>query len=211
MYGDSGGPLVVGPAAHPYIAGVFSFFSPLDPCGASKNIWSSVVAQKMWLDSVLAVAAGDSDGDGVPDECDECALGSDHERCSPGSAAPGVPKACAPPCGCEPDADGDGICDKEDACPHAKPIVMDLPEVEVEGRSAPSDILLSWPDADDVPDLRGISGSPIWEVSESEPGGLWHPSKELKLVGIQHTVSPGRWIKGTRWSVVERCIDSLSK
>ncbi|MBK7585043.1 MAG: trypsin-like serine protease [Myxococcales bacterium] len=150
--GDSGGPLLVGPVGAPRIVGVFSDFLA-DPfalsCNPVTNQWASVVAQKAWLDSVLAPPGLDSDGDGVPDECDECALGSDYDRCGPNSAAPGVPRACAPPCGCEPDTDHDGICDKEDACPNTPSTLAVNANALSESFHTPTE---RWPDlCDPVP------------------------------------------------------------
>lgn len=35
----------------------------------------------------------------------------------------------------------------------------------------------------------------LWAVSEAT--GLWHSSKEIKLLGVQHTIRSGQWVKGT--------------
>jgi hypothetical protein len=87
-------------------------------------------------------------------------------------------------------------------------IAMLLRRLPPPAASRVTEIFLEWPDTDDVPRLEGISGSPIWAVSEST--GLWHPSKEVKLLGVQHAVFSGQWIKGTSWCVVDRLIDSFS-
>lgn len=91
---------------------------------------------------------------------------------------------------------------------HGKALVMRLGRLPAPPNSRATDIFLEWPGVADVPELGGISGSPIWGLSESS--GLWHPSKEIKLVGVQHSVKRGHWIKGTSWNVVAMLIDKLS-
>ena len=91
---------------------------------------------------------------------------------------------------------------------HGKALVMRLGRLPPPPGSRATDIYLEWPNVDDVPELGGISGSPIWSISEAS--GIWHPSKEIKLMGVQHTVKRDAWIKGTTWDVVDRLIDKIS-
>jgi len=91
---------------------------------------------------------------------------------------------------------------------HGKAVAMLLARLAPPPGSRPTDIFLEWPSVDDVPDLAGISGSPIWAVSEAS--GVWHPSKEIKLVGVQHSIRRSDWIRGTSWSVVNKLIDRVS-
>lgn len=86
---------------------------------------------------------------------------------------------------------------------HVAPIAMELAVTSI----GPLFIDLEWPNADDVPQLQGISGSPFWSVVE--PGNIWTPESELKLLGIEHTIKKGHYVRGTRWSVVERVVRSL--
>lgn len=78
--------------------------------------------------------------------CDGCALGDDHDVCPAGSMHVGKVKACLP-CGCDDqDTDGDGICDKEDACPHT-------PSTQAANTNAVSELVhapaMTWPDVCD--------------------------------------------------------------
>lgn len=69
-------------------------------------------------------------------------------------------------------------------------------------------LFMEYPDAPDVPCLTGISGCPVFQIQEVGEG-TWSPEKELTLVGLEHAVKRGEYIRGTRWSVVQHVADRL--
>lgn len=88
----------------------------------------------------------------------------------------------------------------------AQSLILQL--ARIEGGDRPTDVYLEWPAARSEP-LQGISGAPIWAISQVEADGIWHPSREVTLVGVEHTVRKGSWVRGTAWSVVMRLIAEL--
>jgi hypothetical protein len=52
-----------------------------------------------------------------------------------------------------------------------------------------------------VPDLDGVSGASIWEVSDYQ-GPVRTPGKALKVIGVQKAAMPGSYIRATRWELV---------
>lgn len=60
--------------------------------------------------------------------------------------------------------------------------------------------------ADDGPRLHGISGSTVWRVAFTEDSALaWSPDF-LHVAAVQTGYLPGKWIRGTRWSLVAQVI-----
>jgi hypothetical protein len=51
------------------------------------------------------------------------------------------------------------------------------------------------------PDLRGTSGASVWEFGNSE-GGLWAPTKFLKVVGVQSAQTKGSYFRAVSWGAV---------
>lgn len=80
------------------------------------------------LNGVPDECDADSDGDSIPDDCDNCVDianmdQKDADNDGAGDACDGCPsnaeKVSPGNCGCDPtDSDGDGVCDAEDACPN---------------------------------------------------------------------------------------------
>lgn len=62
----------------------------------------------------------------------------------------------------------------------------------------------------EVPDLRGISGAPVWQIRESQES-VWAPESILHLVGIQISVDPtaDRYIRVLSWDVVRQVLQKL--
>ena len=89
-----------------------------------------------------------------------------------------------------------------------RPLHLQLARLPAPPSAGPMDLHLEWPTSGPVPKLQGISGSPIWALQPVSEG-IWHPSKELLLVGVQHHVLPGEHVRGTRWPVVERLLREL--
>lgn len=69
-----------------------------------------------------------------------------------------------------------------------------------------------WGQTIEVPDLRGISGAPVWQVRESNTA-VWTPESILHLVGIQCAVDPKaeRYIRALNWEVVRLALVKLLK
>jgi hypothetical protein len=89
------------------------------------------------------------------------------------------------------------------------PIELVVPWSEAHPKKLDTDILLQWPTAD-VGELQGISGAPIWNCTP-DCEGVIHPSKRLKLVGIQHSVLDGQYLRGTGWAVVNHLLETLPR
>jgi hypothetical protein len=90
-----------------------------------------------------------------------------------------------------------------------KPELLEVrrhPSPPTDGHKYPltgSDLFFTWPERDDVPNLRGISGSPIWRARHNEPlDGIYHATKAFKVVGVQWFASHGSYVRGTSWDVV---------
>lgn len=62
----------------------------------------------------------------------------------------------------------------------------------------------------DVPDLRGISGAPVWQLV-SERSEIWTPEAYLRLVGIQVACDPRgeKYIRALTWPVVQAALGKL--
>ena len=88
------------------------------------NIGVNIPLGKKSEPVVMAAAPLDSDGDGVPDDLDQC----------PGTPAGAVVDAN----GCELDSDGDGVVDRLDKCPDTPPGL----EVDADGCALPTVISL---------------------------------------------------------------------
>jgi hypothetical protein len=69
----------------------------------------------------------------------------------------------------------------------------------------PADLFFEWP-GKETPDLVGISGSPVWTV-RSESKGVVYPAPEFKVIGVEHRVHIGSYIRGTHWGIVMRTIE----
>lgn len=69
-----------------------------------------------------------------------------------------------------------------------------------------------WGHVIEVPDLRGISGAPVWQVCESRTS-IWTPESILHLVGIQVAVDPRaeKYIRVLSWDVVRHALRKLQK
>jgi hypothetical protein len=67
-----------------------------------------------------------------------------------------------------------------------------------------------WGQVTVVPDLRGLSGGPVWQVCESTTS-IWTPESALRLVGLQVSCDPGgaRYMRILRWEVVEAVLRKL--
>lgn len=70
-----------------------------------------------------------------------------------------------------------------------------------------TELLLDWVSKVDY-NLEGISGCPVWV--KTVPGeGVWEPSQAYHLAGIQTGVLERRWIKMTKWIVVDNVIREI--
>ena len=69
-----------------------------------------------------------------------------------------------------------------------------------------------WGEVIEVPDLRGISGAPVWQVREPDTS-VWAPETILHLVGIQVAVDPTAelYIRVLNWEVVRVALMKLQK
>lgn len=69
-----------------------------------------------------------------------------------------------------------------------------------------------WGQVIEVPDLRGISGAPVWQVRESHTS-VWAPESILHLVGIQVAVDSKaeHYIRVLNWDVVRLALVKLQK
>jgi hypothetical protein len=112
-----------------------STFSYMVPAGTPIGTIIYVNCRQEWVDepdastAIFTVTAGDSDGDGMPDDIDQCPFefGQTQNGCPfvPDSDGDGVGDPTDQclyvfgtlPNGCPPDSDGDGIGDPTDQCP----------------------------------------------------------------------------------------------
>lgn len=89
---------------------------------------------------------------------------------------------------------------------------------DVVGNRTPVDLFLKldqtaqslWGSDITVPDLRGISGGPVWQVV-SNTGEIWSPETSLRLVGIQVSCDPKgeKYVRTLRWVAVQAAIDKV--
>ena len=96
---------------------------------------------------------------------------------------------------------------------HTKPY-----DGEVIGNRTPADLFLKldrtahslWGSDITVPDLRGISGGPVWQVVPNTDD-VWTPEASLRLVGIQVSCDPKgeKYVRTLRWAAVQAAIDKV--
>ncbi len=89
---------------------------------------------------------------------------------------------------------------------------------DVVGNRTPADLFLKldqtaqslWGRDITVPDLRGISGGPVWQVVPNT-GEIWSPEASLRLVGIQVSCDPKgeKYVRTLRWVAVQAAIDKV--
>lgn len=89
---------------------------------------------------------------------------------------------------------------------------------DVIGDRTPADLFLRldraahglWGTDITTPDLRGISGGPVWQVLP-RVDGIWTPEASLRLVGIQVSCDPKRekYVRTLRWAAVQAAIDKV--
>jgi hypothetical protein len=79
-----------------------------------------------------------------------------------------------------------------------KPIALQLARVEGPPERRGTDMFLEWP-SEAVPELFGISGSPVWSLRDSQ----------LRLIGVQHSIKRDAYVRGTTWNVVLELIRAL--
>lgn len=67
-----------------------------------------------------------------------------------------------------------------------------------------------WGQKREVPDLRGISGAPVWQVQMLH-NPVWSPESVLRLIGIQVSCDPKAesYIRVLSWNVVEHALAKL--
>ncbi len=53
----------------------------------------------------------------------------------------------------------------------------------------------------DTPDLRGVSGCVVWELSACD-GPLWTPQTALKAIGVQFSAKRDAWFRASNWLAV---------
>lgn len=53
----------------------------------------------------------------------------------------------------------------------------------------------------DTPDLKGLSGAPVWAISD-RTDGLWAPEKCLKIIGVQDAFWHSTYIAAKPWDLV---------
>lgn len=77
---------------------------------------------------------------------------------------------------------------------------------------AEHDLFLAWT-GDDTEDLTGISGTPVWAVTNGpEQGGtVWTPDQSMKLCAVETSVLRGEWIRASGWAVVDAVISHLAQ
>lgn len=79
--------------------------------------------------------------------------------------------------------------------------LMPLPDIDPElaiAMEIHAEIEDSDGDRSRLPDLRGISGCGMWRLTiDVDDADAWSTDR-IRLVGIEHTVRPNRWIRGTR-------------
>ena len=68
-----------------------------------------------------------------------------------------------------------------------------------------------WAQPTVLPDLRGISGGPVWQAFESA-ALVWTPESALRLIGIEVSCDPRceRYIRVLRWEVVQAALKKLA-
>jgi hypothetical protein len=91
------------------------------------------------------------------------------------------------------------------------PTALDAPKIARPDRikdPRDTDVFLGWP-ASLKRELLGISGCPIWAFRLRSESPVWHPTKEVAIVGVEHAVCHGEYIRGTKWSAVSKVIDAL--
>lgn len=67
-----------------------------------------------------------------------------------------------------------------------------------------------WGNEIEVPDLRGISGAPVWQV-RTPKNSIWAPESVLHLIGIQVSCDPKaeKYVRVLDWSIVQRALMKL--
>ncbi|MDC0678983.1 hypothetical protein [Sorangium atrum] len=71
------------------------------------------------------------------------------------------------------------------------------------------DLFLAWQGASK--DLTGISGTPVWAVTNgpSAGAGVWTPDQAMKVCAVETSALRGEWIRATRWEIVEAVLQRL--
>ena len=57
--------------------------------------------------------------------------------------------------------------------------------------------------------MQGISGSPIWKITKPDVGEFWHPSKTLKVVGVQTDYRKEDFLGGKKWDWVQGILNRI--
>lgn len=66
-----------------------------------------------------------------------------------------------------------------------------------------------WGHKTQTPSLKGISGAPVWLLTESKDS-IWSPERSLSLIGLQVSCDPDdRYIRALSWPVVAAALDQL--
>ena len=60
----------------------------------------------------------------------------------------------------------------------------------------------------EAPDLHGVSGGPIWALlREDVDDTIWAPKKDLRWVGVETACTPGKYIRGTKLSMLRQLLN----
>lgn len=109
------------------------------------------------------------------------------------------------------------LIDKKQAGPRldleAEAVVLKLRTIqphELVEPASPAECFLEYP-PEEAPDLHGMSGAPVFSFQEEPADGVWHPSKQIKLVGIQHAAHRPNYVRVTQWGLVLNLLEELEK
>lgn len=61
----------------------------------------------------------------------------------------------------------------------------------------------------DVENIKGMSGSAIWELRALPDEEVWSPEKVLRLIGIQSSAAKNQFVRGKKWSYVCKVLEAV--
>ncbi|RYG86667.1 MAG: hypothetical protein EON58_21480 [Alphaproteobacteria bacterium] len=62
---------------------------------------------------------------------------------------------------------------------------------------------------DNPPHPGGMSGCSIWQAVSDEQGAVWLPENALRLIGIQSSALPGKFLRGKSWEFISELLEHV--